>query len=177
MVIGCSGAGKSWLSAQIAQTFDLPLISLDAEYWQPNWTQPEQDAWLSRVDVLSASEKWVMDGNYPGTLEIRIPRADVVIFLDLPRWRYMLSLISRTCANWGKVREGMAAGCPERLDLKFLRHAWQCRDMIRDVTLKAIHNLRPDQCGIVLRSRTEIDDFARGLPHSLARLGHANAAV
>lgn len=177
MVIGCSGAGKSWLSARIARALDLPLVSLDAEYWQPNWTQPEHLAWIHRVKTLAAQEKWVMDGNYAGTLEIRMPRADAVIFLDLPRWRCMLSLIFRTFAHWGNVREGMAKDCPERMDLEFFRHAWRCRSVIRDATLKAMAALRADQTGVILQSRAEIGEFAGGLTCSLSKAERSNAPL
>lgn len=177
MVIGCSGTGKSWLSARIAKALELPLISLDAEYWKPDWTPTEHEAWLGHVDRLSSAPEWVMDGNYAGTLEMRIPRADVVIFLDLPRWRYMFSLLYRTLANLGRVREGMAAGCRERLDLKFLLYAWRCRSTIRPGTLAAMAGLRSDQCGIILKTRKEIDFLAMNLPRSLSCVREQYAPV
>lgn len=170
MVIGCPGAGKSWLSTRIAQALALPLVSLDAEFWHPGWVQPAHQDWLERVDTLSAAPRWVMDGNYAGTLEVRMPRADAVIFLDLPRWRYMLNLLLRTLANLGVTREGMAAACPERLDMTFLVGAWRFRGIIRTRTLAAMATLRPDQTGMILRTRAEITAFAMGFPQSLTRV-------
>jgi len=177
MVIGCSGTGKSWLSTRIARALELPLISLDSEYWKPDWTPPEHKEWLKHVDMLSSAPDWVMDGNYAGTLEMRIPRADVVIFLDLPRWRYMFNLLYRTLANLGHVREGMAAGCRERLDFEFLLYAWRCRSAIRAGTLAAMAGLRPDQCGIILKTRKEIDFLAMDLPRSLFGIRGQHAPV
>jgi adenylate kinase family enzyme len=171
MVVGCPGAGKSWLAERVAEKTGVALIRLDQAHWQPGWIAPPPDVWLKRVAELSARPDWVMDGNYPGTLDIRLPRADAIIFLDLPRWRCMASLIFRTLKHLGQTRPSMAPGCPERFSLAFLKHAWQCRDAIRPVILAGIRNLRADQRGTILRSRSEISAFAAALPACLTAGG------
>lgn len=167
MVVGCPGAGKSWLAERVAAATGLPLVRLDQEFWRPGWVPTSHDAWLAHVARLAARDDWVMDGNYAGTLEIRLPRADTIIYLDLPRWRCMASVIRRTIMYLGRTRPSMAEGCPERFDLSFLRHAWQCREAIRQPTLAGIRRLRADQRGILLRSRAQMRQFAAGLPASL----------
>lgn len=167
MVVGCPGAGKSWLAARVAEATGLPLVRLDKEFWHPGWLPTPHDVWLVHVAKLAASETWVMDGNYAGTLEIRLPRADLIIYLDLPRWQCMLSLFRRTFAYLGQTRPSMADGCPERFDLGFIKHAWQCRKAIRRPTIAGIRALRPDQRGIVLHSRADVNRFAAALPDSL----------
>ena len=171
MVVGCPGAGKSWLAERVAAKMGSALIRLDQEHWQPGWIAPPAHVWLKRVTELAARPDWVMDGNYPGTLEIRLPRADAIIFLDLPRWRCMTSLIWRTLAHLGQTRPSMAPGCPERFSLAFLKHAWQCRAAIRPLMLAGIGRLRADQRGIILRSRSEVSAFAAALPASLMAEG------
>lgn len=167
MVVGCPGAGKSWLAERVAASTGFALVRLDQEYWQPGWVAPSVDSWLKRVTELTQRPDWVMDGNYPGTIEIRLPRADAIIFLDLPRWRCMASLLWRTLRHLGQTRPSMAANCPERFSLAFLKHVWQCRAAIRPAIIAGIGRMRADQCGIILRSRSEISAFAAGLPASL----------
>jgi adenylate kinase family enzyme len=171
MVVGCPGAGKSWLAERVAAKTGSALIRLDQEHWQPGWVAPPADIWLNRVTELASCPDWVMDGNYPGTLEIRLPRADAIIFLDLPRWRCMASLVWRTLKHVGRTRPSMAPGCPERFSLEFLKHAWQCRAAIRPLTLAGIGRLRADQRGIILRSRSEVRAFAAALPAFLTTGG------
>lgn len=65
-----------------------------------------------------------MDGNYDGTLEVRLPDADTVILLDTSRWRSLFRVIKRWLSHQGEVRDDMADGCPEKIDLDFLRYAW-----------------------------------------------------
>ena len=90
LVIGCSGAGKSTFSKALAAETGLPLISLDAEYWRPGWTQPPRAAWRSNVAELCARDVWLMDGTFDSSLDLRLPRADTVVWYKLPRWRCLV---------------------------------------------------------------------------------------
>ncbi len=68
-----------------------------------------------------------MDGNYTGSLPIRLPRADTVVWLDHPRHRCVRRVLWRTARSYGRQREGGPDGCPERFDLEFLRYIWNFR--------------------------------------------------
>lgn len=122
LVIGISGAGKTTLSGKLAARTGLPLIHLDREFWQPGWVEMPRTEWHSRVAELAAQERWVMDGNFDGTLAIRLPRADTLVWFDFPALRCVWRALGRVARSYGQVRQDMAAGCPERLDLDFLRY-------------------------------------------------------
>jgi adenylate kinase family enzyme len=124
LVLGCSGAGKSTLSRRMAAVTGLPLIELDAHHWGPGWQATPRSEWGAAVADLCRRPAWIMDGNYHGTLPIRLPRADTVIWLDYARHVCMRRVLLRIAKQHGRVREGMAAGCPERFDLEFLRYVW-----------------------------------------------------
>ena len=78
LVIGAGGAGKSTFAARLSRKYGLPLIHLDALYWQPGWVEPGKAEWLERVAQVVAQDRWVMDGNYGGSLDLRLPRADTI---------------------------------------------------------------------------------------------------
>jgi adenylate kinase family enzyme len=124
LVIGCSGAGKSTLSRKLAAATGLPLIDLDFEYWRPGWVEPPKDEWRARIAEFCARPGWVMDGNYAGTLAMRVDRADTVMWLDYPRTVCLRRVLWRVAKDYGRVREGLPAGCPERFDAAFLRYIW-----------------------------------------------------
>ncbi len=86
MVIGNSGSGKSQFGRRLAEVLDLPLTDLDDEHWQAGWVEPPEEWWRERQRELVAEERWVLEGNYSSTIDIRGPRADLVVLFDLPRW-------------------------------------------------------------------------------------------
>jgi len=71
-----------------------------------------------------AEERWLMDGSGKSSLDIRLPRTDVVVWLQLPRWQCLVRVLWRVMRYWGRSRPDMADDCPERLDLEFLRYIW-----------------------------------------------------
>ncbi len=126
MVIGVSGSGKSTLSKIIAQKLDARYISLDRDVtWLPGWKQRTVQDRRDKVAPLVTVERWVMDGTYTGTFDLRVPLADLVIWLRPSRWAAMRGVLSRVWKHHGSVRDDMAEGCPEKWpDAEFLHYIW-----------------------------------------------------
>ena len=127
LVLGCPGAGKSTLAREIALITGLPVIHLDRHYWRPGWREPDHEEWEAVVAELLRRPRWVMDGNYGGTLPLRLAAADTAILLDFPTWRCLARVLRRVIGSYGRTRLDMAPGCPERLDLAFLVYVWRYR--------------------------------------------------
>jgi adenylate kinase family enzyme len=162
LVIGPSGGGKSTLSRRLARRTGLPLIHLDAEYWQPGWVEPSKPAWAERIHALLARETWIMDGNYSNTLAQRVVAADTIVFLDVPRWQCFAGVFGRWWKTRGRTREDMAPGCAEQFpSLTFLRWIWRYQERSRPTIVALLEALPPTTRVIVLRSRGEIEQFAR----------------
>lgn len=119
LVVGSAGAGKTTFAVRLAALLDLPLIHLDFEYWRPGWQPKPSDEWPMRVDELIAREAWVMDGNYGGTMERRLTRADAAVFLDVNRVRCLWRVVVRSLRYWRRSRPDLPPGCSERLDWGF----------------------------------------------------------
>lgn len=124
LVIGPPGSGKSTFSRGLSRLTGLPLVHLDAEYWQPGWVEPDRAQWRDRVAQLCAPDAWIIEGNYDGTLDLRLPRADTLFWFRSGRLRSMWRVCRRVAASYGKVRPDMAPGCPERVDLGFMLYIW-----------------------------------------------------
>jgi adenylate kinase family enzyme len=120
LVIGSPGSGKSTLATELARRTGLPLIHLDQEHWRAGWVEPDQDEWQRQVADLVARERWIMDGNYGGSLRTRLARADTVIDLQFPAWLCVWRVLKRIATSWRRVRPDMAEGCPEHFNLEFL---------------------------------------------------------
>ena len=124
LVVGSPGSGKSHLARRLAAKLKLPLIHLDFYFWRAGW-EPSDDATFFRcVRELAAGPEWVMDGNYSRTFAIRMPRADTLVWLEYPRSTCFLRALGRALRNYGSVRPDLPAGCPEKIDVAFLRYVW-----------------------------------------------------
>ena len=86
LATGMAGSGKSTFSRSLAAKTGLPVIHLDLHFWKPGWVAPSEPEWREKQRGLLAGEAWIADGNYHETLDLRLERADTVVFLDTPWW-------------------------------------------------------------------------------------------
>lgn len=86
LVIGLAGAGKSTFSRALSARTGLPVIHLDVHYWKPGWVRPSESEWREKQCSLLRGSAWIADGNDPGTLDLRLERADTVVLLETPWW-------------------------------------------------------------------------------------------
>lgn len=164
IVIGSGGAGKSSFAARLAERTGLPLVHLDALYWKPGWVATAPDEWDETVRRLVAGERWIIDGNYSRTMEMRVAACDTVIFLDVPRAVCLWRVVRRRLRFHGRARPDLTEGCPERLTWEFIRWIWSYPAGQRMKVLRRLSALRPDQRAVVLRSAAEVEDFLRSVP-------------
>lgn len=172
VILGNSGSGKSTLAREIGKRLEVPVVHLDKLFWEPGWIEPEPDAFRARVTHAVASDAWVCEGNYARrTFDLRLPRAQLVIWLDTPRVTCLQRVIMRSVLN--RPRPDMPAGCSEKLDkafLSFLKYVWTFDQSYRP-SIEAMRLTKGPQVPVRhLRSARQIAEFLDGLPVSPLRL-------
>lgn len=162
-VIGSSGAGKSTFSRELGKILRIEVFHLDRLHWRPGWVEPPDEEWEAIQRDLVKKDSWIIDGNYSGTIYIRIEAADTVIFLDLPRAVCAWRVIKRRIQNHGKTRPDMGEGCPEKFFdpafPAFLKFVWQYPQKNRPQVLKQLAQLGDRKKIVHLRSTGEAEDF------------------
>ena len=162
LVIGSGGAGKSTFATRLGRRLGLPVIHLDRLYWRAGWVEPPKDEWRLTVEELCARDGWVMDGNYSGTLDVRLAACDAVVFLDLPRAVCAWRITKRALKYRGTNRPDVGEGCPERLNkdfLTFLLWVWNYPRRSRPKVLERIGALSESKPIYRLRSSAEAEEF------------------
>ena len=159
LVIGCSGGGKTTLSAKIAAYLNLEFQSLDRDVrWLPGWIERDRDGQRGIIDQLAQRELWVMDGSGASSFDLRLPRAELVLWVRVPRSVALFGLFKRVFRYYGSVRPAMAVGCPEPLPSRdFLSYIWNFEKRYAPLFIKNIDQYGPDVPVVVLRSHREID--------------------
>ncbi len=163
LVIGTGGSGKTTLARRLAHQTGLPLIHLDLLYWRPGWQATPSDEWREIVGRLIAGEKWIADGNYGGTLDLRLAACDTVVFLDLPRVLCLWRVLVRQLRYLGRARPELPSGCRERLSWQFFVWIWTYRSRRRGDILKRLHTLGQGKRVAILRTSRDIEDFIAGV--------------
>ncbi|MGH7024619.1 MAG: hypothetical protein ACREEB_13670, partial [Caulobacteraceae bacterium] len=164
-ILGNAGSGKSTLARRLGERLGLPVIHTDAIFWEPGWVEPENDAFRARLSAALAGDAWVSDGNYAGrTFDLRLPRADLVIWLDTPRGLCLWRVIARSVR--GGRRPDMAEGCEEKMiDAKyfeFLRFAWDYDRKSRPRIEAARAAMAPETPVMHLSGKRAIETFLAG---------------
>lgn len=159
LVIGCSGGGKSTLAQRIASKRKIEYISLDRDVrWLPDWKPREANERRRLVEKLILGEQWIMDGTYPTSFDIRLPRTDIIIWVKVPRYVCLYSVYKRSITNLGKTRPDMAKGCVEQLpDREFLSYIWNFEKKSAPIVKQNIDNYGPDVPLFVLTKRAEVN--------------------
>lgn len=86
IIIGTTGSGKSTVAQQLSKKLDIPYIQLDFLFWKPNWEQPTDEEFFSKIEKAIDKPRWVLDGNYGRTNHLTWKDADTIIWIDFPFW-------------------------------------------------------------------------------------------
>jgi adenylate kinase family enzyme len=159
LVIGPGGAGKSTLANQLGELLDIEVLHLDKFYWQPGWIEMPKAEWLKTVEELLKRDAWIMDGNYSGTLEIRVKACDTVIFLDMARTGCLWRVLKRVLRYRNQSRPDMAEGCPERLTLEFILWIWNYSRRTRPKIVSMLDSHAQEKRIVWLRSQSDVERF------------------
>jgi len=123
-ILGCPGSGKSTLAREIGKRLGLPVVHLDTLYWLPGWRAPLPGAHRAAFAAAFAEEAWISEGNFIETFDLRLPRADLVVILERPRWLCLWRAVRRAMFS-RDARPDLAPGCPEQFDRQLLRDIWR----------------------------------------------------
>ena len=160
-IIGYSGSGKSTLAENLARYYSIPKLHMDTLQFQPGWIDSDRD-WMEKEmkQFLSDHKDWVIDGNYSWCCyDERMEQADHIIFLNFSRWNCLYRGWKRYRRYKGRVRESMAAGCPERFDWEFIRWIlWDGRSSVHKEQYKQIC-LDYAQKITIIHNQRELDQF------------------
>lgn len=84
IVIGSPGAGKSEFARKLRDAARIPLYYLDMLWHKADKTNISVEEFDTKLNQIMQLDKWIIDGNYLRTLEIRLKKCDTVFLLDYP---------------------------------------------------------------------------------------------
>jgi adenylate kinase family enzyme len=170
IVIGNTGSGKSTFGTALAAKLGVPYTDSDDLFWLPGWQEVPNEDFRASLEDATSGEEWVLVGNYLSrATDITWPRADTIVWLDLPLVLVLSRSVRRT-ATRAVTREVVCNGNVEKLRFLLperfsgetplwqyaLRHHKVHRPIIETMLADAA---RPDLTVHRLRSRAEVARF------------------
>jgi adenylate kinase family enzyme len=167
LVIGPGGSGKSTFARRLGELLNIEVKHLDSFYWRAGWTKPSEQDWLMTVTELASGDAWIMDGNFGGTVELRLKYCDTIVFLDMPRLLCLWRITKRRLRYRNRSRPDMAEGCSEKLDLEFIDWVWNYSRRSRPRVVRLLNEQSRSKQVVWLRSNAEVKRFL----HDISRRG------
>lgn len=164
-VLGSPGAGKSVLARQLGEILGIEVFHLDAIFWKPGWVDPDRDEFYSQVHDIIARDEWIIDGNDWRTLDPRLELADLIVYLDFHRFRCLYRVCKRRIQYAGRTRPDMAPGCPEKIDVEFVRFIWNFPDHGGDRIITRVNDHSARKEIHYLHNPAEVRTFLQAMRH------------
>ena len=157
IVIGSPGAGKSMFSRRLRDITSLPLYHLDMINHKPDRTTVSREEFDKQLSEILRTDKWIIDGNYQRTIELRLEQCDTVFLMDFP----LEVCLAGAAARIGTKRDDLP-WVEEEFDEEFrqwivdfpnekLPQIYQMLDKYRDKNI------------VIFKSRQEADDYLQKL--------------
>jgi adenylate kinase family enzyme len=104
-VIGSSGSGKSMFARRLAALLASPYVELDALYWLPGWREPADAEFFATISAAISGERWVLDGKYTRSIDVKWARVQTVIWLDYGFGVTLRRLLARSLRRGSSAQE------------------------------------------------------------------------
>jgi adenylate kinase family enzyme len=165
VVAGTSGAGKTTLAARIGEVLGAPHVEIDALFHGPGWTP--RPTFLADVEQLTTQPAWVTEWQYDDVRALLAHRADLLVWLDLPRATVMRQVITRTVSR-RRRRQRLWNGNVEpplwtvlRDDEHIVRWAWTTHAGTGQ-RVRRLQQTRPDLAVVRLQSHRQAEAWLAG---------------
>ncbi len=156
IIIGCPGAGKSTFARKLKDMTGLPLYYLDMLWHKPDQTNIPKEEFDAHIREILEKDRWIIDGNYQRTLEMRLQKCDTVFLLDYPLEICLAGAQSRI----GKKREDLP-WIETEFDEEFKQWILDFSENQLPPIYDLLDKYRAGRDIIIFKSRQEAEEYLR----------------
>ena len=158
LVLGPSGAGKSYFARLLSNKLNLPLYHLDSIWWNSDKTHITRCDFDEKLSLLLRRDRWIIDGDYSRTYEVRIKACDTIIFLDYPLEVCLEGIASRI----GTIRPDLP-WVEKEVDPEFKKWVIGWFSDTLPVLKELLNKYKDEKNIIIFKSRKEANEFLDNL--------------
>ena len=171
MIAGTSGAGKTTLAATVSELVRIPHVEIDALFHGPGWAP--RSTFEDDMRRFVAEPAWVTEWQYSQARDLVAARAQLLVWLDLSRWRVMEQVGRRTLRRrfhrqvlWnGNIEPPLWTIFTDREHV--VRWAWSTHHKTRERVVGLLEQ-QPDLNIVRLPTRLAVQRWVAGPLHEVA---------
>ncbi|MBP3708726.1 MAG: adenylate kinase [Clostridia bacterium] len=156
IIIGSPGAGKSTFSQKLRDITKLPLYHMDMIYYNEDGTHISKEEFEEKLKEIFKENKWIIDGNYQRTLEMRLKECDTIFLLDYP---------TEVCIEGAKSRIGTKRDefpwVEEKLDEEFKQRILEFSEKKLPGIYQLLEKYGDGKNVVVFKEREEAEEWIR----------------
>lgn len=165
MIAGTSGSGKTTLAGRVGELLQVPHVEIDALFHGPGWTP--RATFEDELRRLVAEPTWVLEWQYSQVRALTAARAELLVWLDLSRWRVMERVGRRTLRRrlrrevlWnGNIEPPLWTVFTDSEHI--VRWAWSTHSKTAQ-RVAALREQRAELDVVRLTTRSEVERWVRG---------------
>lgn len=156
IIIGSPGSGKSTFARQLSNITNLPLYYLDMLWHKKDRTNISREEFDEKLTEILKRDKWIIDGNYQRTIEMRLKECDTVFLMDYP----LEVCLSGAEERVGKKREDLP-WIEEKFDEEFKQIIVDFSKEKLPQIYKLLEKYKQNKNIVIFKSREEADEYLK----------------
>ncbi|MCX4785421.1 topology modulation protein [Streptomyces sp. NBC_01221] len=146
-IVGCGGSGKSHVARELGRILDAPVTHLDAAFYDDEWNALLMEKFADLQGEVVSQPRWVIDGNYNSTLQIRLEACDTVVLMDVSTVAALYGILSRQIRH-GAGHKGK--GVHNRIHWGVIKYVATYRRKMRPRVMAKIEEFAAGRADVVL---------------------------
>jgi len=169
LLIGCSGSGKSTFAQELAEKLELPVLHLDRVWHATDYSETATELLKqTQIEFANKNDRFIIDGNYSGTMDVRIPHANLIVWLQVPRRVSMYRVIMRSIKRNFRLEQriDMADEFKEKLNREyweFLKFVWNFEKNSKPRITTALEHKAEDCRVVVIKNKKDKEALLKQL--------------
>ncbi len=160
VIVGSAGSGKTTLAKKLKSILKIDVYHLDRIFWKRDWERKAEEERTDILQGIAQGKPWIIEGNYPKSLNPCLDVADTIIFLDFPPLLCLRRVIKRYYKDFGLRRRDLPMDCTDRLTLQFIINVLLFKFTNRRSIMQELDIYKDKHKEIIiLRSSKDVDDF------------------
>lgn len=156
-IIGGSGTGKTTLSENLSKNLNIPVYHIDGIHHLKDWKIRDKQERDRIILDLVKKDKWIIDGTYHSTLQKRLEKSDLIIYLDYSTFAQVKGALGRFIKNHGKEKPEIP-GCKEQMSFKFFMFVLKWRKNKRKFIIDTLENIDKDKI-MIFKNRKKLNKW------------------